>query len=81
MAGALPAVRDGRPADLVGPVLEDLIAEQEALAALGRDDQQRLGERVIWLHRFDLGYPQPVDRHRLAGMAGDQVLDLLEQAG
>ena len=31
---------------LPGPVLEDLVAEQQALAALGHDDQQRLGQRV-----------------------------------
>jgi hypothetical protein len=40
---------DGDDEELPCPVLEDLIAQQQTLAALCHDDEQRLGQRMVRL--------------------------------
>ena len=52
---------------LPGPVLEHLVAEQQALAALGHDDQQRLGQRVV---RRSTGRPPWTAAGRRSASAG-----------
>ena len=66
---------------LPGPVLMHLVAQQQPLAALGHDDQQRLGQRVVQRVGLDPGQPQPVDRRVpvRAGVSADEVPDLGQQ--
>ena len=58
----------------------DLVAQQQSFPALGREHQQRFGQRVVWFDRTQPGHPQTVDRNRLTGEPIDQIAHLRQHA-